>query len=287
MLALIGAVSFKVLVLRGAGRVPTDLKRTMSRRAALIGALSAVAVILVDIVRLYLEWRMMSTMPDMPGMHDMDSREMMLHTEWGLAYMLQIAAAIIALAAFILARRDARGAWSVAAIAALILAITPALGGHAAASPRFTSLMVVADFLHVVGGSAWLGSLLCVMVVGVPIVLAMDGPQRWEFVSSLVNSFSRVALISAVVVAVSGVFASWIHLDRISSLWGTTYGKTLLLKLFFVAVTVGIGAFNFKRVQPLLSTEVGTARLRKSAAVELGTAFLILVVTGFLTGISP
>jgi putative copper export protein len=48
-----------------------------------------------------------------------------------------------------------------------------------------------------------------------------------------------------------------------------------------------IGAYNFRRVQPTLVSEVGTPRLKRSATLELGLGFLILLVTGFLTGISP
>jgi putative copper export protein len=102
-----------------------------------------------------------------------------------------------------------------------------------------------------------------------------------------VNSFSPIALASAAIVLVSGVFASWVHLEHLSALWQTTYGQVLLVKLLLVAITVSIGAYNFRRVQPRLMTEVGTIRLRRSASTELGVGLLILVVTGFLTGISP
>jgi copper transport protein len=168
-----------------------------------------------------------------------------------------------------------------------VLAITPALGGHAAASARFTSLMIAADWLHVLGGAGWLGSLFSLMVIGVPIALTLELADRWASVASLVNAFSPVALVSAGVVVVSGIFASWVHLERLSGLWQTTYGKVLLVKLLFVAIAFGIGGYNFKRVQPQLSNQLGTQRLRRSAAAELGTSFLILLVTGLLTGISP
>jgi putative copper export protein len=94
-------------------------------------------------------------------------------------------------------------------------------------------------------------------------------------------------LVSAGVVVASGVFVSWVHLEHLTELWQTAYGKTLLVKLLFVAITFGIGGYNFKRVQPQLSHEMGTKRLRRSAAVELSMGFLILLVTGLLTGISP
>jgi putative copper export protein len=93
--------------------------------------------------------------------------------------------------------------------------------------------------------------------------------------------------MSAGVVVTSGVFASWIHLQHLSALWQTTYGKILLVKLLFVAVTFAIGAYNFKRVQPQLLTEIGASRLHKSAASELAVGFMILLVTGLLTGVSP
>ena len=170
---------------------------------------------------------------------------------------------------------------------AIVLALTPALAGHAAASPKFTSLMIVSDFLHVLGGGSWLGSLLVVVVVALPFSLALDGAERWSSIAAVVNSFSPLALASASVVVISGVIASWVHLERLSALWQTAYGQVLLVKLFLVGITLTVGAYNFRRVQPQLANEVGSMRLRRSAAIELGFAFLILLVTGLLTGISP
>jgi len=286
LLALIGAVAFKLLVLRAARAVPNELKQRMSQRAATLGMMAAVLVIIVALVRLNLESQMMSAMPDMPGMKAMSVRGMVMRTDWGFAFRIQLASALGALLGFALAAR-VRGGWFVATASALILAITPALGGHAAASPRFTSLMIAADWLHVLGGATWLGSLLCVMAIGVPIALTLELENRWGSIASLVNAFSPLALASAGVVVASGVFASWIRLEHLSALWQTTYGKTLVVKLLLVAITFGIGAYNFKRVQPQLVTEIGALRLRKSAAAELVVGFMILLVTGLLTGVSP
>jgi copper transport protein len=287
LLALIGAVSFKLILLRGARAVPIELKERMSRGVAMLGMVSGAIVIVVSLVRLYLESQMMSAMPDMPGMKGMGAREMMMQTDWGFALRIQLAAAVAALIGFAMVIRRVRGGWFVASAAALVLAITPALGGHAAASPRYTSLMIAADWLHVLGAAGWLGSLLSLMLIGVPIALTLEHVDRWPSIASLVNAFSPVALISAGVVVVSGVFASWIHLEHLSALWETSYGHILIVKLLFVVMALAIGAYNFKRVQPQLSNQIGTARLRRSAATELGTAFLILMVTGVLTGISP
>jgi putative copper export protein len=241
-------------------------------------------VIISAFARLFLESRMMSAMP---GMTTMSMPDMAMHTRWGFALRLELGAAFVALVAFVLAARRLQWAWLLAAGSAIVLAVTPALAGHAAASPRFTSLMITADFLHVLGGATWLGNLLAIMLIGVPIALMLDGPGRWEAVASLVNAFSPVALASAATVGASGVVASWVHLEHVAALWQTAYGQVLLLKLVLVAITLIIGAYNFRRVQPQLVRQEGAARLKQSAAIELGFGFLILVVTGFLTGISP
>jgi putative copper export protein len=125
------------------------------------------------------------------------------------------------------------------------------------------------------------------MVVGVPLCLTRDGAERWSSIASLVNSFSPIALASATLVVASGVIASWLHLATLSALWQTAYGQVLLVKLLLVAFAATIGAYNFRRVQPQLVHEAGSARLKRSAGIELSVGFLILLVTGFLTGISP
>ena len=282
LLALIGACVFRTLVLPRANRIRPDVRVRMERRAALLGLTASVLVIIGALARIHLESAMMNAMP---GMHPMGMMDMAMHTGWGSALRLEIEASLVAVVSFALAARRLRGAWLVATFLATGLAITPALAGHAAASPKFSSLMIGTDFLHVLGGASWLGTLLAVMCVGVPLCLTC-GDERWSAVASLVNAFSPVALISASVVVASGVIASWVHLARLSALWQTTYGQVLLIKLLLVAITLTIGAYNFRRVQPELDNEIGSIRLRRSTAIELSFGFLILLVTGFLTGIS-
>jgi putative copper export protein len=264
--------------------VNAELSALMTRRAAVLGLAASILVIVSAFARLFLESQMMSAMPDM---HAMSMTDMAAHTRWGIAVSLEFGAALLALVCFALAIRRIRGAWLVASMSAIVLAVTPAFAGHAASSQKFTSLMIVSDFLHVLGGASWLGSLLAVLVIGIPLSLTLDGAERWSSVASLVNSFSPIALASAAVVVVSGSIASWVHVEHLPDLWQTAYGRILMIKLALVAVTLTIGAYNFRKVQPQLANEAGSARLKRSAALELSVGFLILLVTGFLTGISP
>ncbi len=287
ILALIGAVSFKNIVVGRAAGLTDKMVSRLTTGAALVGLIAAIVVVAAAMLRLYLELGMMNAMPDMPQMKGMTYLDMITRTRWGFAFDLQIVGAAVAFIGFAVAASGKRFGWHVASLAAIVLAITPALSGHAGSSPRLASLLIAADWLHVLGASAWLGSLLLVMVIGLPAAMSLEGNNRWSSVASLVNSFSPLALISASVVAGTGVFAAWIHLERLPALWQTDYGQALLVKLALVAITLATGAYNFKRVQPRLAEEAGTLRLRKSATVELSIGVLVIVATGVLTGISP
>ena len=284
ILLLIGVIVFNLLVVARSDRIGSELVWRMESRAAVVGIAASILVISAGFGRIYLESKMMSAMP---GMQAMSMTDMAMHTRWGFALRLEIIAAFLALISFAVAIPRVRGAWLIASLAAVILAFTPALAGHAAATPRFTSMMIATDFLHVLGASSWLGNLACVMLIGVPIVLRNGGDGRWQSVATLVNTFSPVALGSATVVVLSGVIASWVHLEHLSDLWTTAYGQMLFRKLIFFAITLAIGAYNFRMVQPQLLKEEGAVRLRRSAAVELSLGVVIILITGFLTGISP
>lgn len=287
ILVAIGSVAFALAVLTRAQAIPHTDRELMRNRAAIVGLVGAVAIAFAALARLYLESEMMQAMAVMPPMSGATSTQMVIHTAWGVAFVIQFSCAIVALVAFALAARGIKSAWYLAAIAAIALGVTPALSGHAAAMARLTSVMILIDWLHVLGAASWLGTLSCVIGIGIPIALRQRGDTRWKSISSLVNEFSSVALPSVAIVLASGVFASWMHLSHISDLWTTTYGKALTVKLTLVAMTLAIGAYNFKRVQPDLGIATGTARLRKSGTAELVTGLLIVLVTGFLTGVSP
>jgi putative copper export protein len=246
---------------------------------------------------------------------------MLSRTLWGWGWILQLAGTVLALVGFALARRSEGGpptrfsphpepvlsdtteimpldarpgraggtdvhaapelGWIVAALGAVTLAFTPGLSGHAASAPKLTALTILADGIHVLGAGGWLGSLLFVVVVGIPVALRL-GEGRGAAVAALVRAFSPTALVFAGAVFATGVFAAWVHLENISALWQTSYGRTLLLKLAVLSVAFGTGAYNFRFVLPRLGDDIGTKRLRRSASFELAVGVIVLVVTAVL-----
>jgi copper transport protein len=209
-------------------------------------------------------------------------------TRWGRIWMLQLAAAATGLYGFHLARRrsrkpsEVRMGWAIAAPAVLLLAFTPGLVSHAAATPRFGSIPIAFDGLHVIGAAGWLGSLLLVLAAGIPAALALPEDRRKQAVADLINAFSPAALAFAAILALTGLFAAWIHLGGLAPLWQTRYGKILLAKLAVVSIVTLTGAYNWRRVKPALGTAQGVVRLRRSATVEVVVAVIVVLITAML-----
>lgn len=144
-----------------------------------------------------------------------------------------------------------------ASIGAVVLAFTPALAGHAAAVSDYTALATLSDGLHIIGAGGWLGSLLAVLTVGIPVAMRLGRDKRGQAIAVLVHAFSPTALVFAALVTATGVLSAAFHLGSLADLWQSTYGRTLLLKLGVLSLVFGTGAYNWLRVQPALGEDEG------------------------------
>lgn len=254
-------------------------------RAAMLGLAAAVLLVVAAFVRLYAQ---SIAMHGSSGALDSDAvGSMVTATTWGRAWLLQVFGAITAGAGFLAVRRGRSGGWVVVALAVLVVALSVALSGHAAASPRWRVLAIATDTLHVIGAAGWLGSLFFVVFAGITSASRLPEPVRGPAVADLVNAFSPTALVFAGLAALTGVFAAWLHLEHVTALWTSDYGRTLLIKLALLSLVVGTGAYNWKRVRPALGNDTGTRRVQRSAGVELAIAALVLAVTSVLVATSP
>ncbi|HET7275877.1 MAG TPA: CopD family protein [Longimicrobiaceae bacterium] len=289
LVGVIGVVAFRLVVLwmmchkwEPAGRA---IVAPAAARAARFG-LGAVAVLAVALVlRLYAQ-----SYAIFGGSHALDSESisaLLSGTTWGWGWLLQGAAALVALAGFVMAEKDSRMGWTLATLGVIALAFTPGLSGHAVATPELTALAVLTDGLHVLGAGGWLGSLLLVVVVGIPVALGRTDGDRGATVGALINAFSPTALFFAGVVVSTGVFAAWLHLGTVPALWESAYGRTLLLKLAVLSIVFGTGAYNWLKVKPSLGDEAAAGRLRRSATLELGVGVVVLAITAVLVATSP
>jgi copper transport protein len=283
ILVLTGAVAFQVVVLglfRKNRQPDAPMLGQASRRAANVGLYAALVLAVVVLLRLVAQSYAMH--PPGSGFAPALMWPMIGRTTWGLGWLLQVLATAVAIAGFSAARRDRARGWDIAAVGAVLGAFAPALSGHAASAPMLRPLAIFADGVHIMGASGWLGSLLVLLVAGVPAAMRLDTQDRGPTVADLVSVYSPTALVFAGVTAVAGVFSGWIHLGTIPALWQSEYGRTLLVKLAVLGVVTVTGAYNFLYVKPRLGKIEGVENIRRSATIEIGAAVVILLVTAVL-----
>jgi putative copper export protein len=201
---------------------------------------------------------------------------MVRKTMWGWGWLLQLVGIVLAGIGF------SRARWRLAACGAFVAAFSPAFSGHAASAPKLRALAILADGLHVLGASSWLGTLTVVLIAGLTAATRQAPGTRGLLARSVINAFSPVALASAGIAAVTGVFAAWLHVGTIPNLWGTRYGIILLIKLAILGIVALTGFYNWRVVQPRLGSDEATTSLHRSARVEVVVAVLVLLVTAIL-----
>ncbi|MFJ5684442.1 copper resistance protein CopC [Streptomyces sp. NPDC093099] len=136
------------------------------------------------------------------------------------------------------------------AVVAAGIAGTWALAEHASTGIQ-TGLAMPVDVLHLLAVASWLGGLTALLV-------ALYRAPSLE--NAAVRRFSRVAFVSVVVLAATGLYQSWRQVGSWSALWGTSYGQLLLVKVGLVAVLVGIAWFSRR----------WTGRLEQRAEADAG-----------------
>lgn len=282
LFAVIGVVVFRFGVLRriGADEDADPFLHIASTNAASLGIVAAIALLVSALIRLFRE---SGDMPDVP------MATMLLSTLWGWSWLVQCFASLAAAAAFRgihkTTGRPRRNAWSVALAAALLLSITPAFAGHSV-SGELSLIVVPADVLHVLAGSAWLGTLAVIVIVGISAALKTPEERRpGERVAALINVFSPLALVCGGTVLATGTVSSLVHVRPLEALWTTPYGVTLIVKLLFVALLFGAGAWNWKRLKPRLTGDNAVVPLRSMASLELVLATVVLGITAVLVAL--
>ncbi len=185
---------------------------------------------------------------------------------------------VVVLAGTALALVNVRAGWYAAAVGLVGVALTPLVSGRWSA---------VVNPVHRLAAGLWLGSLFIMVACGLTPLLrnAELGERRGALAADMVNRFSPMALSMGGVVVAFGVLTAWLHLPTLASLWETPYGRTLIIKLVFVAAVFALGAFNWRRQRPTLGKESAALSTRRSATLELSVAAVVLIVTSILVSL--
>lgn len=288
LLLVIGAVAFRWWVFpRTAAALMEPARLALARGAAGAGVWGAWFLAAAAVARLLAQTATLHG-PD----HMADPAvfgPMLTSTIWGHAWLLQILAAVIAIVAMHVARRNATsiGAWGIAALAAVALALVPALSGHAVATAQQAAIAVVADTLHILGAGAWLGSLTVMLAAGLPVMARESRDGRTGALATMVNAFSPMALGCAALVVLTGVIAARYHVGSWGAFTATSYGRALLIKLAVVVLLLCAATYNWRSVRPSLRTgdTDDVHRIKVSGTSEATLALVVLLVTAVLVAL--
>jgi copper transport protein len=181
--------------------------------------------------------------------------------------------------------RDERSLAELAAIGGVILAgcsavVVPGLAGHPIATSP-VGIALVTDALHLLAGSLWLGGLIGLVL----LAMTAQAAVRVDALTVVVPRFSRVAFASVMVLIASGTVAAVLHLPTLSSLWDTSYGRALLLKILLLCAALPLAALNLARSRPRIETVTAAPDVR-AGGVALLTRLVggeALIVTAIVT----
>ena len=152
-------------------------------------------------------------------------------------------------------------ALAAALVAAAATLLVPGIAGHAGqTSPRALSLAL--DAGHLAAGSIWIGGVIGLLV----LAASLPAARRVAGLVVSVPRFSNVALGSVLLLVGTGIGESLQHLPTFASLWQTSYGKALLVKLALLGLALLLAALNLLRTVPRFRASAERPDVGPSAA---------------------
>jgi copper transport protein len=110
-------------------------------------------------------------------------------------------------------------------IALVALALVPyALANHAAAQPVGQAAAIVADWLHLLASSVWIGGLIMLVSVLVLATRGAGAEDRHVVYAAAIPRFSTLAISSVILLTLTEFYAAWLEVGNLHALRETAYG---------------------------------------------------------------
>jgi copper resistance protein D len=292
--SLSGLVIFHVFVGAPALSVgDTAAVRTIAGRLARLAWGSLVLAVLTGVAALMVQAASMGERPLSALWSDDLVATVLLDTDFGHVWLVRLVlAALLAVALhppFFGApsptwRRGVALALAVAYVAAL------AFAGHAAAGEGTEGVVhEMADVLHLIAAAAWLGALVPLAIV---LGAAKDTSSALAVARTATLRFSTLGVVSVGTVLVTGIVNTFELTGSWAALFGTVYGRLLLVKIALFLAMLAIAAVNRMRLTPQLvagGAAAGPAlrQLRVNALTEAVIGALILLIVAMLGTLPP
>jgi putative copper resistance protein D len=151
-------------------------------------------------------------------------------------------------------------------ILALLAAILPALGGHAAGLGDH-ALATTAGAAHIAAATLWIGGLLA---------LALHAVRGDIPLTRSIQRFGVIAGSSLVLLAVSGIANAYTRLETLDQIVSTGYGQLVLIKTSLIVALGVIALLIRRRITSTTGTKSGRSIFARIAGLELSVMAIAL-----------
>ncbi|MCL6703492.1 copper homeostasis membrane protein CopD [Pseudomonas sp. T1.Ur] len=217
--------------------------------------------------------------------------EMMVsETDVGWAWMLRMAALLLAGFAVAFSQRWPTASLGLTTLGGAVALATLAWAGHGAMDEGTRrNWHFITDFLHLWAAGGWVGAL-----AAFALLLRQAEPQLAVLARTLTGFETAGALIVAIISVTGVVNYLFIVGPNVDGLLDSTYGQLLALKLILFAAMLVFAALNRFHLSPLLEQArqtgehgVAVTALRRSMVLEFSVAVIILGLVAWLGTLGP
>ncbi|HEY3367885.1 MAG TPA: copper resistance protein CopC [Symbiobacteriaceae bacterium] len=157
------------------------------------------------------------------------------------------------------------------------LLMTLTMQSHAMATRQM--LPFLADWMHLLAVSTWLGGLAGFGLVTVPVWWNMAPEERKQLLGRAVPHFSRAAAGAVLLLTVTGLYMALLQIPTWALLFTTRYGQALLVKLILLMPALGLGGYNL--------LQRGSGAFGRAVRTEVVLVLGIFIAAGFLSILPP
>ena len=179
--------------------------------------------------------------------------------------------------------------WWAGSVLTLLLAVTASLISHSAALLQASLNATVTDLVHLLAAGIWGGGLIQ-LALAAWYARELPLSTRTTINLQLVVQFSLLAGLAVGLLLASGGYLASVHVATWTALFGTTYGRILLLKLGLMLPLLLLAAVNLLYIKPRLRAAAAgpvapiiLRRFMLLVRAEAAVAFLVILAAGFLT----
>jgi len=210
----------------------------------------------------------------------MQSADMTLTDVSGANFVLAGILAIVSaltIAALTTPRRPINSA--VLLLPAALILLSSVMTSHAMARLDYRIPLAVVTALHQGATATWLGGLFYLLI-------AIPRSPDNQFARQIIARFSKLALISVVVLAAAGFTLGLAYVGSLDAVYGTSYGIMVATKVVLFATLLLLGALNFQ-IAHVPSGGAVIASLKRFGEAELGIGITVILTAASLTSLPP